>query len=64
MYLNVHNSIHLDAALLAGMVELLMVLLPDEYCEFLDNRDTEIFMLELTSPYRRRQGQKGGPNVL
>jgi hypothetical protein len=61
---NTHDHIHLDAALLASMIELLMVLLPDEYCEFLDSRDTEIFILELAYSYRRRQGQKGAPKCL
>jgi hypothetical protein len=56
-----HNSIHFGAALLAEMLELLMVLLPDEHCEFLDSRDTEIFALKIVSTYRRAQGEKRGP---
>jgi len=56
-----YGEIHLKAQLLADMLELLMILLPEEDSCFLDSRDVEIFALELISSHRSRKGRKGAP---
>ena len=48
------QTIHLRAQLLADMLELLNILLPKEYCGFLDERDVEMFALQVVSKYRTR----------
>jgi hypothetical protein len=48
------QGIHLKAQLLADMLELLNMLLPEEHCGFLDKRDVEMFALEMVCKHVTR----------